>query len=161
VLDTSCGQFTIALDVKNAPKTSASFVHLARRGFFDGTTFHRVVPNFVIQGGDPEGTGQGGPGYEVVEPPPPGTRYTKGVVAMAKTEIDDPGTSGSQFYVVTGEDAQLPAEYAVLGRVSAGQDVVDLIGALPTDQANPDPSKRESPVDPVVIRAVRIDERRG
>lgn len=160
VLDTSCGQFTIALDVKDAPKTSASFVYLARRGFFDGTTFHRVVPNFVIQGGDPEGTGQGGPGYEVVEPPPPGTRYTKGTVAMAKTEIDDPGTSGSQFYVVTAEDAQLPPDYAVLGRVTAGQDVVDLIGAQPTDGANPDPSRRESPVDPVVIRAVRIDEKR-
>ncbi|HVE68524.1 MAG TPA: peptidylprolyl isomerase [Solirubrobacteraceae bacterium] len=160
VLDTSCGQFTIALDVKESPKTSASFVYLARRGYFDGTTFHRVVPGFVIQGGDPQGTGQGGPGYEVVEAPPPGTRYVKGVVAMAKTEIDEPGTSGSQFYVVTGEDAQLPPDYAVLGRVTAGQDVVDLIGSLPTDQSNADPSRRESPVNPVVIRAVRIDERR-
>ena len=136
-------------------------MYLARRGFFDGTTFHRVVANFVIQGGDPQGTGQGGPGYEVVEAPPSGARYTKGVVAMAKTEIDEPGTSGSQFYVVTAPDAQLPPEYAILGRVSAGQEVVDTIGALPTDQSNPDPNKRESPVNPVVIRAVRIDERRG
>ena len=160
VFDTSCGQMSIVLDVKDSPKTSASFVHLARRGYFDGTIFHRVVPGFVIQGGDPQATGEGGPGYEVVEPPPADTRYVKGVVAMAKTEIDDPGTSGSQFYIVTGEDAQLPPEYAVLGSVSAGQDVADLIGALPTDQGNPDPSRRERPVQPVVIRTVRIVERK-
>ena len=157
---TNCGEFTIELDPKSAPNTTSSLVELAEAGFFDGTTFHRIVPNFVIQGGDPQGTGQGGPGYEVVEAPPPNTRYTRGVVAMAKTEIDEPGTSGSQFYVVTAPDAQLPADYAVLGRVSAGQEVVDVIGALPTDQANPDPSQRESPVNPVVIRAVRIDEKR-
>jgi peptidyl-prolyl cis-trans isomerase B (cyclophilin B) len=160
VLTTTCGRFTIALDVERSPLTGASFAYLARRGFFDGTTFHRVVPGFVVQGGDPQGTGGGGPGYSVVEPPPSDTRYTKGVVAMAKTEIDDPGTSGSQFYVVTGEDAQLPPEYAVLGRVTSGQEVVDLIGALPTDRANPDPRLRERPVDPVVIRTVRIVERK-
>jgi len=119
------------------------------------------VPGFVGQGGDPQATGLGGPGYSVVEAPPRDTRYTKGVVAMAKTEIDDPGTSGSQFYVVTAEDAQLPAQYAVLGRVRAGQDVVDPIGTQPTDQSNPDPRRRERPLRPVVIRTVRILERRG
>jgi peptidyl-prolyl cis-trans isomerase B (cyclophilin B) len=159
VVTTSCGSFTIALDVKESPTTTASFAHLARRGFYDNTIFHRVVPGFVIQGGDPQGTGQGGPGYSVVEAPPSGARYVKGVVAMAKTEIEDSGTSGSQFYVVTGADAQLPPDYAILGKVSAGQDVVDLIGSLPTDQANPDPSRRERPVQPVVIRSVRIAER--
>ena len=160
VVDTTCGQFTIALDVRRFPRTASSFAYLARRGFYNATTFHRVVPGFVIQGGDPQGTGQGGPGYSVVEPPPSDTRYTKGVVAMAKTEIDDPGTSGSQFYVVTADDAQLPADYAVLGKVSAGQDVVSLIGAQPTDQGNPDPRFRERPRNPVVIRTVRIVERR-
>jgi len=160
IVDTSCGPFTIALDVRGSPRTAASFVHLARRGFYDGTIFHRIVPGFVIQGGDPQASGQGGPGYSVVEAPPQGTRYTKGVVAMAKTEIEDPGTSGSQFYVVTAQDAQLPAEYAVLGRVSSGQQVVDVIGVAPTDQANPDPRLRERPVNPVVLRSIRIRERR-
>lgn len=160
VVRTSCGTFAIALDVKGSPLTSASFASLARHGFFNGTTFHRIVPGFVIQGGDPQGTGEGGPGYSVVEPPPADVRYTKGVVAMAKTQIEDPGTSGSQFYVVTADDAQLPAEYAVLGRVTAGQNVVDVIGVVPTDQGNPDPSRRERPVTPVVIRSVRIVERK-
>jgi peptidyl-prolyl cis-trans isomerase B (cyclophilin B) len=159
VFNTSCGSFTVTLDVKESPRTSASFVHLAREGLYDGLTFHRIVPGFVIQGGDPRGNGQGGPGYTVVEPPPDNVSYTKGVVAMAKTEIEDPGTSGSQFYVVTAEDAQLPPDYAVLGKVTAGQDVVDLIGIARTDQTNPDPAKRERPVDPIVIRSVKISEK--
>jgi cyclophilin family peptidyl-prolyl cis-trans isomerase len=161
VVDTNCGTFTIALDVKGSPKTAASFANLARRGYFDGTFFHRIVHGFVIQGGDPTGTGQGGPGYSVVEAPPSSTRYTKGVVAMAKTEIEDPGTSGSQFYVVTADDAQLPPDYAVLGKVASGQAVVDLIGLAPTDTANPDPARQERPVDAVVIRSVRIVARKG
>ena len=155
---TSCGKFTITLDVERAPKTTASFVYLARRGFYDKTVFHRIVPGFVIQGGDPKGTGNGGPGYSVVEAPPSDLRYTKGVVAMAKTEIEDPGTSGSQFYVVTAADAQLPAEYALLGKVTGGQDVVDVIAAVPTDESNPDPAKQERPVNPVVLRKVTITE---
>ena len=89
------------------------------------------MPGFVIQGGDPAGDGTGGPGYSVVEAPPADLAYTKGVVAMAKTAVEDPGTSGSQFFVVTGEDAQLPPEYALLGKVTEGQDVVDLIGVAP------------------------------
>jgi peptidyl-prolyl cis-trans isomerase B (cyclophilin B) len=158
VLDTSCGRFTVALDVKRAPKTSASFVYLAKRGFYDNTIFHRIVPGFVIQGGDPLGTGKGGPGYSVVEAPPSDIKYTKGVVAMAKTEIEDPGTSGSQFYVVTADDAQLPADYALLGKVTAGQEVVDRIAVVPTDETNPDPARQERPINPVVLRTVTITE---
>jgi peptidyl-prolyl cis-trans isomerase B (cyclophilin B) len=158
LLQTSCGNIAIALDVKQAPKTAASFAYLARRGFYDDLTFHRIVPGFVIQGGDPEGTGQGGPGYSVVEAPPPSTHYTRGVVAMAKTEIEDPGTSGSQFFIVVGPDAQLPPDYAVLGKVSSGLDAVDRIATQPTDQGNPDPARREQPVQPVVIRRVTIRE---
>jgi peptidyl-prolyl cis-trans isomerase B (cyclophilin B) len=158
VLDTSCGRFTITLDVKQAPKTSASFVSLAKRGFYDSTIFHRIVAGFVIQGGDPLGTGQGGPGYSVVEAPPRDVKYTKGVVAMAKTEIEDPGTSGSQFYVVTADDAQLPPEYALLGKVTAGQDVVDRIAVVRTDVTNPDPARQERPINPVVLRTVTINE---
>jgi peptidyl-prolyl cis-trans isomerase B (cyclophilin B) len=161
VLDTSCGRFTITLDVKRSPKTSASFVYLSKRGFYDNTIFHRIVPGFVIQGGDPRGTGQGGPGYTVVEAPPSDTKYTKGVVAMAKTEIEDPGTSGSQFYVVTADDAQLPADYALLGKVTAGQDVVNRIAVVRTDATNPDPAKQERPINPVVLRTVTINESKG
>ncbi len=161
VLDTSCGRFTITLDVKHAPKTGASFVYLSKRGFYDNTIFHRIVPGFVIQGGDPLGTGQGGPGYTVVEAPPSDTKYTKGVVAMAKTEIEDPGTSGSQFYVVTADDAQLPADYALLGKVTAGQDVVNRIAVVRTDATNPDPARQERPINPVVLRTVTINESKG
>ena len=90
-------------------------VSLARAGFFKKTIFHRIVPDFVIQGGDPTGKGTGGPGYKTVDKPPPGTKYTRGVVAMAKTQQEKPGTAGSQFYVVTGADAGLPPDYAVIG----------------------------------------------
>ncbi len=129
---------------------------LARRGFYDNLTFHRIVPGFVIQGGDPAGNGSGDPGYSVVEAPPPGTQYTRGVVAMAKTEIEAPGTSGSQFYVVTGEDAQLPPDYAVLGRVTAGQTTVDAIGTAPIQPPTGDPSQADRPASPIVIRRITI-----
>jgi peptidyl-prolyl cis-trans isomerase B (cyclophilin B) len=150
-VETSCGTFDIALDVKQDPKTSASFSSLARRGFYDNTTFHRVIQGFVIQGGDPQGNGQGGPGYQVVEPPPKDTKYTSGVVAMAKTEIEDPGTSGSQFFVVAGPDAQLPPDYAVLGKVTSGMDVVATIDAVPT-------GPNDMPLDPVVIKRITVKE---
>jgi cyclophilin family peptidyl-prolyl cis-trans isomerase len=127
VVKTSCGAFTIALDTERAPKTSNSFAFLAEEGFYDDLTFHRVVPGFVIQGGDPEGTGTGGPGYSVDEKPPANIEYTKGVVAMAKSEAEPPGRSGSQFYVVTAPDAGLPAEYALVGEVSQGYDAVERI----------------------------------
>ena len=120
VVETNCGSFTIELDQKTAPKTSASLVSLAESGFFDSTTFHRVVPGFVIQGGDPTGTGTGGPGYNTVDVPPADATYTKGVVAMAKTGAEAPGTSGSQFFVVTGADVGLPPEYAIVGKVTEG-----------------------------------------
>ncbi len=156
VVSTSCGDFTIALDVKDSPKTTSSFAYLARRGFYDNTTFHRIVPMFVIQGGDPLGNGTGGPGYKVIEPPPPGTRYTRGVVAMAKTETENPGTSGSQFYVVTGEDAQLPPDYALLGRVTAGMAVVDTIESVPTNPGISDPRLADRPLSPVVVNRITV-----
>jgi peptidyl-prolyl cis-trans isomerase B (cyclophilin B) len=148
---TSCGTFAIALAVKDAPKTAASFDSLASKGFYDDTTFHRIIQGFVIQGGDPQGTGQGGPGYKVVEAPPKHTRYTSGVVAMAKTEIEDPGTSGSQFFVVSGPDAQLPPDYALLGKVTSGMDVVQTISAVPT-------GPNDMPLEPVVIRKITVKE---
>jgi len=127
---TNCGTFTIRLAVKTAPKTTASFASLVEHHFFDHTVFHRIVPGFVIQGGDPTATGAGGPGYTVVEAPPPSTRYTLGVAAMAKAGDQPAGASGSQFFVVTAADAGLTADYALLGHVVSGLAVVRRIGRL-------------------------------
>ena len=149
VVATSCGDFTIELDQTLAPKTAASLVSLAEKGFFDGTTFHRVVPGFVIQGGDPTGTGSGGPGYSTTDVPPSDAKYTTGVVAMAKAGFEPPGTSGSQFFVVTAPDAGLPAEYAVVGRVSEGMETVSAIEALGTGDGPPS--------QPVVIEKVSVE----
>jgi cyclophilin family peptidyl-prolyl cis-trans isomerase len=149
VVETSCGSFEIALDTTRAPKTANSFAYMADEGFYDGLTFHRIVPEFVIQGGDPEGTGTGGPGYKVVEKPPSNLSYTKGIVAMAKSSTEPPGTSGSQFFVVTGADAGLPPEYALVGKVSSGMDVVERIGKLGTPE--------EKPKQTVLIEKVTIE----
>jgi peptidyl-prolyl cis-trans isomerase B (cyclophilin B) len=137
VVETSCGRFEIALDTTRAPKTANSFAFLSEEGFYDDLTFHRIVPEFVIQGGDPEGTGSGGPGYTVVEKPPANLAYTKGIVAMAKSSAEPPGTSGSQFYVVTGADAGLPPEYALVGKVDEGLDVIEKIGEEGTSAEKP------------------------
>lgn len=137
--ETSCGSFTVRLDVQASPKTSASFVSLVKDKYFDGTVFHRIAPGFVIQGGDPTATGSGGPGYLTVDKPPKGARYVHGVVAMAKTQAQAPGTSGSQFFVVTASNAHLPPDYAILGKVVNGIAVVDHIGKL--GNANEQPTR--------------------
>jgi peptidyl-prolyl cis-trans isomerase B (cyclophilin B) len=137
VVKTNCGTFTIALDQKLAPRTTASLVSLARGGYFDRTIFHRIVPGFVIQGGDPTQTGGGGPGYKTVDRPPANARYTRGVVAMAKAGFEASGTSGSQFFVVTAPDAGLPADYAIVGRVTKGLDIVEKIGKLGLENEEP------------------------
>ena len=149
-LETSCGSFTVTLDAALAPNTSASLVALARDGYFDDTIFHRVLPGFVIQGGDPTQAGSGGPGYSTVDVPPSDAAYTKGVVAMAKSPVEAPGTAGSQFFVVTAEDAGLPPEYAIVGEVTDGLDVVEHIGELGDES--------EQPTQPVVIRTVTVTE---
>jgi peptidyl-prolyl cis-trans isomerase B (cyclophilin B) len=154
-LETSCGSFTIRLDQKKAPNTAASFASLTRNGFYDGTVFHRIVPGFVIQGGDPTGTGTGGPGYSVVDEPPGDAAYTRGVVAMAKTGDEPPGTAGSQFYVVTGQDAGLPPEYALLGKVVKGMDVTMKIDAL----GDPQSGGAGTPLQTVVIEKATLKER--
>ena len=146
---TNLGVFAFTLDVKDSPCTSASFTALVRRKFFDGTRIHRIVPGFVIQGGDPTGTGTGGPGYSVVDRPPATARYTKGIVAMAKTGAEPSGTSGSQFFVVTAPDAGLPPEYALLGRVTRGLAVVERIGKL-GDPVTERPTRR------VVIESMTV-----
>jgi peptidyl-prolyl cis-trans isomerase B (cyclophilin B) len=148
-LQTNCGTITIRLATGRAPKTAASFADLVKRGFYDGLTFHRIVHHFVIQGGDPLGTGLGGPGYTVVEKPPGDLAYTTGVVAMAKTEADPAGASGSQFFIVTAPDAQLPPDYAVAGGVVRGMDVAQHIGQLPVDG-------QDRPTSPVVIEKATL-----
>jgi peptidyl-prolyl cis-trans isomerase B (cyclophilin B) len=150
VVETSCGTFEIALDSERAPKTVNSFVFLSEKGFYDGLGFHRVAPGFVIQGGDPLGNGTGGPGYSVDEKPPANLAYTKGVVAMAKSSAEPPGRSGSQFYVVLAPDAGLPPEYALVGKVGEGLDVVEKIGKLGTPE--------EKPKQTVLIEKISIEE---
>lgn len=138
-LQTSCGEIDIALDVAHSPKTANSFAFLVGQRFYDGLVFHRVSPNFVIQGGDPKGDGTGGSGYQVVEPPPTGFKYTKGTVAMAKGGADPPGASGSQFFVVATDHGQsvLTPDYAVLGSVTKGIDVVARIESYATGDMTP------------------------
>lgn len=148
---TNCGDFTVTLDQKTAPQTSASLVSLAKAGFYDDTVFHRIVPGFVIQGGDPTATGSGGPGYQTIDAPPGDATYTKGVFAMAKGAADPPGAGGSQFFVVTGADVGLPPDYAIAGEVTEGLEVVEKIGTLG------DPATEE-PTEPVVISTVTVTE---
>jgi peptidyl-prolyl cis-trans isomerase B (cyclophilin B) len=147
-VETSCGSFEIALDVSRAPATASSFAYLARQGVYDDTLFHRIIPGFVVQGGDPTGTGSGGPGYSVDEAPPRNLSYTRGVVAMAKSPAEPPGRSGSQFFVVTAADAGLTPDYALLGKVSSGLDVVQRIESLGSTSGQPRA--------PVVIRHITI-----
>jgi peptidyl-prolyl cis-trans isomerase B (cyclophilin B) len=156
VIRTNCGTIVVRLAVSRAPKTTASFAGLVRNRFFDGLTFHRVAKpggnDYVIQGGDPLGTGNGGPGYTVVEPPPKHLKYRRYIVAMAKAQTEQPGTSGSKFFIVTAAEAPLDPAYALLGEVVGGKSVVRRIAAVPTDL--------EMPIDPVVMSSVRIRSRR-
>lgn len=155
VVETSCGTFAIALDTKRAPKTANSFAFLSEEGFYDGLTFHRIVPGFVVQGGDPTGGGSGGPGYSVDEKPPANLAYTKGIVAMAKSPAEPPGRSGSQFFVVLGADAGLPPEYALVGRVDRGIDVVERIGQLGSP---PEVAPNGEPKQTVLIEKISIEK---
>jgi peptidyl-prolyl cis-trans isomerase B (cyclophilin B) len=150
-ISTTCGDIEVTLDAKRAPITGGNFKYLADKKFFDGTTFHRVVPDFVIQGGDPNGTGEGGPGYTVVEAPPTSLKYKKGIVAMAKTQQDPAGASGSQFFIVTGAGGeQLTPDYALLGKVTKGMDVAEKIGGIQADQNSGQPAAT------VIIKSVTV-----
>jgi len=153
---TTCGDIEVTLDSKHSPITGGSFKYLADEKFYDGLVFHRIISNFVIQGGDPTGSGNGGPGYSVEEPAPSDLKYEKGIVAMAKTEAEPSGTSGSQFFVVTGDEsspaATLPPDYALVGQVTDGMDVVEKIGAIQADQ------NTGMPAAPVIIKSVTVEE---
>ncbi|MFM9018601.1 MAG: peptidylprolyl isomerase [Actinomycetota bacterium] len=149
-LSTSEGDIQIALDPKQAPKTVNNFVFLAKQGFYDGLTFHRVIPDFVIQGGDPQGTGQGGPGYQFQDELPDAGQYKLGSVAMANA---GPNTNGSQFFIITGQQGVgLPPNYSLFGQVTKGQDVADKISTMAAPGT-------ETPDPPVTIEKVTITEK--
>ena len=149
IVETSHGTVTVDLLAAHAPRTVNSFVFLAREGFFDGLTFHRIIPGFVIQGGDPVGTGVGGPGYEFEDELDNDLRYETGTLAMANA---GPNTNGSQFFIVTGRKGEgLPKNYSIFGKVRDGMDAVKAIESVPT-------GAQDRPKDPVLISSVRIEE---
>ncbi|HBB37449.1 MAG: peptidylprolyl isomerase [Candidatus Moranbacteria bacterium RIFOXYB1_FULL_44_23] len=152
VLKTSEGEITIELDAKKTPKTANNFISLSRDGFYNGTIFHRVIEGFMIQGGDPNGDGTGGPGYQFEDENLEGI-YTRGTVAMANS---GPNTNGSQFFIMH-EDYDLPNNYVIFGHISSGMDVVDKIAnAEVTLNSSMEKSK---PVSPVKIETVEIVEK--
>jgi len=144
-IDTSVGVIEFELLEELAPKAASNFATLAKSGFYDGVIFHRVIPGFVIQGGDPEGTGRGGPGYQF-EDEPVTLPYRRGTVAMANA---GPNTNGSQFFICLQDLPQLPPKYTIFGQVTAGLAVVDAIAAAPT-------AAGDRPVDPVTMKAVTV-----
>jgi cyclophilin family peptidyl-prolyl cis-trans isomerase len=148
LISTSKGDITVALAPERAPKTVNSFVFLARNGYYDGLNFHRIIPGFVLQGGCPEGSGRGGPGYQFDDELPPGGRYEIGSLAMANA---GPNTNGSQFFIISGQDGvRLPPQYSLFGQVISGLDVVQTINDLG--------SRSGTPTEDVRINSVRITE---
>ena len=154
-LETNKGTIEVELFAQDAPQTVNNFVCLARAGYYDGTPFHRIVREFVIQGGDPTGTGSGGPGYTI--PDEPVTRdYEPGILAMAKTAA--PNSGGSQFFIVLADLRQrLPKDYTIFGRVIAGMDVVNAIAQTPT-RFGPGGQERSVPTEPVTVQRVAVRE---
>ena len=152
-ISTELGDITFELFNQSAPVASENFINLADAGFYDGVVFHRIVDDFVIQGGDPEGTGGGGPGYDIRDEPVVG-EYGRGIVAMART--DSPNSAGSQFFIVVDDQARAALEdrrtYVIFGRVTAGMEVVDQIVAGP--KTGP---RNDIAVDPVVMESVTIE----
>jgi cyclophilin family peptidyl-prolyl cis-trans isomerase len=151
VLKTSAGDITLELNAKQTPITVNNFVFLAREGFYDNTIFHRAIEGFMIQGGDPTGTGSGGPGYRFADEPIAG-EYERGTVAMANA---GPNTNGSQFFIMH-QAQSLPKNYVIFGQVTTGLEVVDTIASAPvTESSTGEVSK---PVTPVMIQSVEIIE---
>lgn len=151
-LKTSMGDIQFETYDNDAPKTVENFISLAQKGFYNNVIFHRVIKGFMIQGGDPTGTGMGGPGYKFADELNPATAsykngYKKGVVAMANS---GPNTNGSQFFIML-QDYPLPNNYTIFGKVVKGQEVVDAIGNLPT-------AAQDRPVTPPSIKSVTIEE---
>jgi cyclophilin family peptidyl-prolyl cis-trans isomerase len=151
VLRTTVGDITISLDVKATPKTVNNFVYLANHKFYHTTIFHRVISGFMIQGGDPNGNGTGGPGYKFNDEPFTG-QYNRGIIAMANS---GPNTNGSQFFIMDA-DYPLPPNYVIFGRVTAGLDIVDKIATAPVRVGLSGESS--TPINPVTITSVEVLE---
>ncbi|MGD8485569.1 MAG: peptidylprolyl isomerase [Chloroflexota bacterium] len=145
-IETTAGTMTAELFAAEAPRTVNNFVYLAREGFYGDVIFHRVISGFMIQGGDPTGTGTGGPGYRFADEPVT-RQYLRGTLAMANA---GPNTNGSQFFVMHA-DYPLPPNYTIFGKLSAGEEVVDAIAGAPT-------GAQDRPVNPVAIKSVTITE---
>jgi cyclophilin family peptidyl-prolyl cis-trans isomerase len=149
VFTTNMGNFDVALATKDAPLTCDNFIRLAKKGFYNGTIFHRVIDGFMIQGGDPEGTGMGGPGYTIKDEFSPVLKHDKaGVLSMANA---GPNTGGSQFFITLAPTPWLDGKHAVFGKVTKGMEVVDKIGKVLTDT-------RDKPISDVVIKSIEIKE---
>ncbi len=146
-IDTSAGEITVEFCAADAPQTVNNFVFLARDGFYDDVIFHRTIPGFMVQGGDPTGTGTGGPGYRFRDEFHDKTKYNRGTVAMANA---GPNTNGSQFFICH-DNAGLPNAYTIFGEVTSGMDVVDTIAEAPT-------GAQDRPLNPVKINSVTISE---
>jgi cyclophilin family peptidyl-prolyl cis-trans isomerase len=145
-IKTSAGEMTAELFAAEAPKTVNNFVFLAREGFYDGVIFHRVIKGFMIQGGDPTGSGRGGPGYRF-DDEPVNRKYERGTLAMANA---GPNTNGSQFFVMHA-DYPLPPNYTIFGKLTAGEDVVDKIANAPV-------GAQDRPNEPVSIESIEVSE---
>jgi peptidyl-prolyl cis-trans isomerase B (cyclophilin B) len=148
-IDTSEGKIVVQLFPDKAPQTVNSFVFLAKEGFYNGLIFHRVIKDFMIQGGDPTGTGMSGPGYNV-KAEFNDTKHVRGVLSMARAQ--DPDSAGSQFFIMHGTNAGLDNKYTAFGKVTEGLEVVDKIATTETDG-------RDRPVKPMTIKTVTIDEK--
>jgi peptidylprolyl isomerase len=148
-MDTSMGSLTIELYAATAPKTVNNFVFLARYHYYDSVVFHRIIKGFVCQGGDPTGTGRGGPGYRFEDELPKPGQYELGSVAMANA---GPNTNGSQFFLISGRSGmQLPPAYALFGKITKGLDILDAMEKVPTGPG-------DRPITDVVIKSVTIAE---
>ncbi len=148
-IKTTKGTMVATLNAKETPVTVNNFVFLAKEKFYDGTIFHRTIPGFMIQGGDPEGTGMGGPGYQFADEPFEG-KYERGTLAMANAGTD---TNGSQFFIMH-KDYPLPPNYVIFGKVTEGLDIIDTIATAPTKPGG----EGSNPVTPVVVESVTISE---
>lgn len=144
---TSCGEITIELFDDKSPKTVNNFLFLIKKGFYDGLTFHRIIKGFMIQGGDPEGTGTGGPGYQFEDEVKNGLKFDQvGLLAMANS---GPDTNGSQFFITAGNASHLNGKHTIFGKVTAGQEILQTLNALETDQG-------DKPVQTAYIDSVTI-----
>lgn len=148
VFETTAGEFTVELFKDKAPGTVGNFVNLTGKGFYDGTIFHRVIPGFMIQGGDPNGDGTGGPGYEIKDEFHPSLKHDQpGILSMANR---GPNTGGSQFFITVAPTPWLDGKHAIFGKVIAGYDVVEKISKAETEPG-------DKPVDDVVIKKITVE----